>query len=60
MEDYAVRAAHYRNKAEEAQTVAAEMSSAEARATLLVIAADYIHMAETLERLVAEHKSGKG
>jgi hypothetical protein len=49
--DLADRAESYRNKAEEIASAAENMRSAETRQMLLDIAADYLQMAQTLERL---------
>ena len=42
-------AEHWRNRAEEARTKADELMDAEARATMLQIAEDYIRLAEWAE-----------
>jgi hypothetical protein len=51
--DLAHRAESYRNKAEEISTEAEKLRNAETRQILLDIAADYLQMAHTLERLAA-------
>ena len=49
--DPAHRAEAYRNKAEEISIEAEKLRNAETRQILLDIAADYLQMAQTLERL---------
>ena len=50
MENWADRAIYYRNKAEEVATIASDMKSSEARRFLVTVAADYVMLAEALER----------
>jgi hypothetical protein len=51
----ALRAADYRNKAEELLIIAAGLSSDDARATFRRMADDYIRTAESLERMSEPH-----
>jgi len=60
MDDYARRAENYRNKAEELRILAERMAGQEARAMMLGIAADYLQMAQTLERLGDTRQKARG
>lgn len=57
MENDAARARRYRDKAEELQRLAFQMSSNEARQMFIEMAADYLEMAARIERLAAESGS---
>ena len=51
---HAGRAEAYRTKAEECRTLAEEMHDSEARKMLMQVAADYLRMADTLDRMIAD------
>ena len=51
MEDNASRAKRYRDKAEELQRLALQMSSNLSKQMFIEMATDYLHMAERLERI---------
>ena len=52
-----LRAQNYRNKAEELRAIAAGLKSPSATKLFLEMAADYIHMAEMLERMITEKEA---
>jgi hypothetical protein len=51
MHNYAHRAESYRHKAEEVRLMAEAMHSPEAKRLMMVISADYLHMADVMDRL---------
>ena len=51
MHDYVSRARRYREKAKECRAMADEMSTPDCKQILIDVAADYLQMAQTLERL---------
>lgn len=57
-EDYVQRAASYRAKAEDATATSKGMANLEAKRMLMEVAADYLQMAQTLERLAAQKGRG--
>ena len=59
MEDRLVRAEKYRNKSEELCTIAATLKSVAAQRMFLEMAADYINMAEMLERGAKQTPGGR-
>ena len=55
MENVLARAARYRTKAHEARVIAENQKDARTKDTLLGVAADYLHMADALERMEAQN-----
>jgi hypothetical protein len=53
MNEHLSRAARYRARAEELSTIAESMADPQAKQMLRGVAADYAHMAETVEKIDA-------
>ena len=60
MVDYAERARLYRERAAEAQAKAETMKSASTREALVLVAADYLSMAEAMEQIADSKRAIRG
>ena len=60
MHDYVNRAATYRERAEEMEALAETVNSLEVQKTFLLMASNYLEMAQILERLAGDGADGSG